>query len=112
MSVNLRFEIQSAEPIVRRFVDKTGKEREFREQEALVWVASRGSSEFQPKPCKVPLEDRDPYPVGLYTIHPRSFFIDYKHFGRLALVPRLVPFVFDALESRYSPDGFSIDLES
>jgi len=118
-SVFLRIDVESEDVFTRRFKDRNGNERSFAEQEVVVWVCSKGSEVFEPKRIKVPLEKGMPYTKGKYTLDPKSFFVDYKNYGRLALVPRLLPDgarYFQVGErvadSRYTPDGYPMDLES
>jgi len=89
-SVFLRIDVESEEVSTRTFTDRNGKERSFAEQEVIVWVCAKGSEVFKPCRIKVPLEGGKPYPVGDYTLDPKSFFVDFKNYGRLALVPRLL----------------------
>lgn len=88
----LHFKIDSAEVRVREFTDKNGVERCYREQPAVVFCCVKDSDEVKPREILVPLEgDAAPYPPGDYTLSRRSYYVDFKRFGRLSVIPRLVP---------------------
>lgn len=88
----LRFKVESEEVRVREFTDKKGIARVYREQPATVFCCVKDSDDMKPRAIYVPLDaDQKPYSPGDYTLSRRSFYVDYNHFGKLAVIPRLVP---------------------
>jgi hypothetical protein len=70
---------------------KTGKPYSIREQEAWAYTTDRdGRPHPYPQRIRITLgDDQPPYPTGLHTLSPASFFVD--RFGGLALGPVLQP---------------------
>lgn len=70
---------------------KSGKPYSIREQEAWAYTTDReGKPHPYPQRIRLTLgDDQQPYPVGLHTLGPASFYVD--RFSGLALGPVLVP---------------------
>lgn len=69
---------------------KTGKPYSIREQEAWMYGIGRdGKQQPHPQKIKLTLDDdqKDPYPLGTYTLDPASLYVD--RFGQIAIRARL-----------------------
>lgn len=82
----IKIEIASTDVGVKSGVAvKTGKPYSIREQQAFAYVLDRdGQPQKYPQAIRINLrDDQAPYAVGLYTVDPRSFYVD--RFDNLAL---------------------------
>lgn len=87
--MDIQVEIESTEVIIKSGNSaKTGKPYQIREQRAYVTLPGQK----YPQNIKVTLDDNSaPYPPGIYTVGPDSFFVG--RFEDLQMRLRLVPFV-------------------
>jgi hypothetical protein len=69
---------------------KTGRPYSIRSQEAWMYFVGRdGNTQKHPQKIKLTLDDdqKEPYPLGAYTLDPASIYAD--RFGNLAIRARL-----------------------
>lgn len=88
----IKIEIESSEVRVKSGVAaKTGKPYQIPEQKGYAYLLDRdGKPNRHPSPLIIALRDgQQPYPPGVYTLAPSSFYTD--RFDNLALSPVLVP---------------------
>lgn len=92
--MSIKIEISSTEVLIKSGVAaKSGKPYTIREQEAYAHTVSQdGSPQRYPSRIKVMLKDNQPpYPAGMYTVAPESFFVDRFDSLDLGLILKPLP---------------------
>lgn len=94
--MSIKIEVSSDTVITRSGISaRTGKPYSMREQEGYAHTVGRdGQPSKYPQLIKITLGDnQSPYPAGLYTVSPESFYVDRFNALSLGLVLRPLPVV-------------------